>query len=198
MEWFQVITLIGALLAAVGALGAAIAAILSYKEARKQRMDAETPVISFRFREAKVEPTDPIYDTEFERFKKKDKSGLTKGEPLPVFSYRLVNVGAGPAMKVSFEQINIEGTTEIDNIIGAKVPPELEVCFATSPRNDTNYLRKDDTRLTVKYEDIFKRKYKTEFIEKKNNFRSIKEERTYLSNFWTFMRSLLFCRKKRL
>ncbi len=173
MQWIQILTFIAL-------VAMALFAMLSYKEARKQRMDAEIPVMSFRFRKANVEPTERrIYDTEFERFKKKDTTGLQKGEPVPVFSYRLVNVGAGPAINVSLKIEKMgnmqEVTPDIDDIIGAKVSPELEVCFATGPINDTNYLREGNTRLAVKYEDIFGRKYKTEFAEKRNKFYRIKK-----------------------
>jgi hypothetical protein len=172
MQWIQILTFIAL-------VAMALFALLSWNEARVQRKDAEIPVISFRFRVIKVEPSDPIYNTEFKRFKKKDTTGLQEGEPVPVFSYRLVNVGAGPAMNVSLKIEKMgdmqEVTPDIDDIIGAKVSPELEVCFATGPINDTNYLRESDTRLAVKYEDIFGRKYKTEFAEKRNRFYRIKK-----------------------
>lgn len=171
MEYVQVGTLIAALVAA-------FAAIRSYREARELRKDTEIPVMSFRFRQVKVEPTDPIYDAVFENHNELAKTPLERGESIPVFSYRLVNVGAGPAMNVSLEVKNMEGTTrgtmkadmQIDDVIGAKVPPELEVCFATSRINDNNCLRKKETWFVVKYKDIYGRKYETHFIEGSHKF----------------------------
>jgi len=171
MEYLQVGTLIAAFVAA-------FAAIRSYGEARELRKDAEIPVISFRFRQVKVEPTDPIYDAVFENHNELAKTPFERGESVPVFSYRLVNVGAGPAMNLSLEVKNMEGTTrgtmkgymQIDDIIGAKVPPDLEVCFATSRINDNNCLRKKETWLVVKYKDIYGRKYETHFVEGNHKF----------------------------
>jgi hypothetical protein len=134
-----------------------ITAIVMYftlKESRKLRMDGQMPLICFRW---KIGPVD-------------------FSNPTPVFSYRIINVGAGPAIIEKFIWNRVEKTTEIDNIIGNKVDPDWEICFAFEPvknqqeQDMTPMLKKKDMTLSIVYKDVFGRKYETKFEKCRNIF----------------------------
>jgi hypothetical protein len=127
-------------------------------ETRRQREDSKMPILAFRFREGPRDPTDSTI----------------------VISYRIVNVGSGPAIIDDFVirkfLIRPGGTRvdgdRIDKVIGSGL--EYEVCFAWEPlealKDRPPLLEDPETMLEIKYRDIFGRRYLTTYHRCKFEF----------------------------
>lgn len=145
------------------------------KQTIEQRKDSKMPVMSFRFRAEEIQPYEGIHGTSLaehnEFAKQQGKIVLSANDPVPVFSYRLVNIGSGPAINVKLINAKANSEFTVDNIIGSGGDKELEVCFDFNTRiSNKNLLSIPDTHWIVEYEDVFGRKYKTIYKDAKNQF----------------------------
>ena len=142
-------------------------------ETKKQREQSIRPFLIFKLRETRLGGIITI-------------DSITYPDGCDLFSYRIVNIGSGPAIIENFEAKKFQpletnklgsiftSNPVYDNIIGPSIDPELEICFSTQPKNgNKNALQDEDTHLIVEYRDIFGQKFSTEFKNRKNNFKKI-------------------------
>ena len=130
------------------------------KQQKEQSKQLIMPFLIFKLRE--TESKGPMHVAE------EGKAGTDYMGNHIQFSYRIVNVGRGPAIITKFDssKFNIKGnkTNKVDNVIGPSSDNELEICFAYGPKAaNSNALQDSGTYLLIEYKDIFGNKYKTEF-----------------------------------
>jgi hypothetical protein len=128
---------------AVCTVALAIVAYLNLRAFRKSLQDAQRPVVVLRFRDQGCR-----------------------------LSYRLVNAGSGPALRLQLtvpEDLpdDLKSLLEDPMPSDDALPPEtgdhnLQIAFASSAA-DKRLLRDKRFALTVEYEDLFHRRYKTVF-----------------------------------
>jgi hypothetical protein len=144
------------------ALGALWFAWKTLREIARTRKDQQMPVISFRFR-------DDI------------------GSGIQGYSYRLVNVGGGPALITNFQILHSrlfsrtgDFTNHVDSILGpSSGDPMLEIAYASEavPPGSIGTsigppeLRDPKAHYIIEYEDVFGRKFSTEFKNCAHKFR---------------------------
>jgi len=130
---------------------------------RAETLNQKRPIIVFRFRHA------------------------TGSGEVPVTQDRMVNVGSGPALHialysnltfsenggdVSFTDQLKPWPLPIDNILGPESgDPEMQICFNVGQGEGRTLLRGEGVKLSVKYEDIFGRKFATDFVRMKHTIK---------------------------
>jgi len=145
------------------------------KETIETRKDSLKPVLSFRFRHGTINASEDIYKEWLHNHNtlagQQTRELITDDKPIPVVSYRLGNIGNGPALNVKLTELKSAPIT-VDNLIGQGA--DQEVCFKMSLLSgEKNIFRDDKTFFTVEYEDVFKQNYKTTFAKQKNNFEEL-------------------------
>lgn len=132
------------------------------REAERTRQDQQMPVLCFRFREHESNNSTTQY------------------------SYRIVNAGHGTAFITNFQilksRAHQNGTPDVDTVLGPSISdPNLEIAFAFEPvsapdvdcqnmRRRDPELRVSETHYEIDYTDVFKRRFRTVFKDKKHEF----------------------------
>ncbi len=130
---------------------------------RAETLNQKRPIIVFRFRHAK---------------------GSGGG---PVTQDRMVNVGSGPALHIALYSNLVVSENggdaslsdqlrpwplPVDNVLGPESgDPDMQICFNVGQGEVKTLLRAEGVKLSVKYEDIFGRKFATDFVHMKHNLK---------------------------
>ena len=146
-------------------------------QAKKSAYDQKMPVVVFRFRHSQ---------------------GKGGG---PVTEERLVNIGTGPALHLTlYSNVDVKDGAivginkgaklekwplPVDNVLGPEIgDAHMQICFLTTEGADRSILRNPDLVLRVLYQDVFGRKYATNFENLKNDFHLGKDSKMDKESAW--------------